>query len=145
VRIDAATRFGPFLAWPPKAQGCGAPADRPHCPPLPCPLPRFNPDYATFLEHQAETREIARPTYADVLDARVAAARRADQIARADDGFIPLDIASPHRRAPATADHRTPTPAGPAPQTAERRAASLAFRRAVETIDNRGSLIDLLL
>lgn len=116
-------------------------ATRPGAPGAPGALPRYD----EFVATQASERAVDRPTYSDVLDARRVALRRAHEIAKADAfrpltfPVMPLPIDAP--RAHEACQPASETQSAPAPTAAKRH----EFRRVVETLDNRGSLIDLLL
>jgi hypothetical protein len=117
----------------------------PETPPIDGPAPlNYTPDYAVYLAERAEHRESERFTYADAIRARAIALAAAKAAARAlETTPIPVET----QRAPAKA----PQPIDPAqgrsdsmshPSPAARR---VEFNRVVETLDNRGSLIDILL
>lgn len=115
----------------------------------PAPRPTELPRYDEFVATQASERALDRPTYSDVLDARREALRRAHEIAN-DDAFRPL--AFPVMQSPTDAPraHEPSKPAceiqpAPAPAPAPPAGKRNEFRRVVDTVDNRGSLIDLLL
>jgi hypothetical protein len=140
VRIESVTRHDFAHALAPK------PAVRDVAPePRPTDLPRYD----EFVATQASERAIDRPTYSDVLDARREALRRAHEIANAD-AFHPLTFPGmqPPTDAPRAHEPCQPAweiPPAPAPGSAAPAAKRNEFRRVVDTLDNRGSLIDLLL
>lgn len=133
VRIDGVSRSAYPLAWPVcPAKGAAAPTH------TPAPV---NPEYAEFVADQAREREIERFTYADLVRARQAAIREARRTAEGEMVGQPAQVAKPApSEAPACrhdCDH--------AHVDVAERSARAEFRRLVETVDNRGSLIDLLL
>lgn len=111
----------------------------------PAPRPTDLPRYDEFVATQTSERAIDRPTYSDVLDARREALRRANQIAIAD-AFRPLTFPTVQPPTDAPRAHE-PCQCGAeiAPAQTRSDAKRTEFRRVVDTVDNRGSLIDLLL
>lgn len=119
---------------------------RPAASPAPsCTTP---PPYDVFIASETVQNEIDRPVYSDVLEARREALRRAAALAK-DDQFRPLtfpgmtsttDFSCAHEPRQ-SAGERSPAQAPPAARAARQ----IEVRRVVDTIDNRGSLIDLLL
>jgi hypothetical protein len=104
----------------------------------------YTPDYAVYLAERAEQRNAEQFTYADFIRARAIALAAAKAAARAmESTAFPADT----HRAPTTAPQPVdPMIAGePAVIRPEVAAKRVEFNRVVETLDNRGSLIDILL
>ncbi len=103
------------------------------------------PPYDVFIASEAVKNEIDRPVYSDVLEARREALRRA-AAAASNDQFQPLTFPGMAPQSDATRAHEPRHSTHGTPPTPDRTAArQVAVRRLVDTVDNRGSLIDLLL
>lgn len=115
----------------------------PVCVDVPAPI-EYTQDYADYVAERAQEREDERFTYADAIRARNIALVRAAEAARY---LETAPIAGDAQPAPVKPTQRAEVPANrdttPAvPALAARR---VEFNRVVETLDNRGSLIDILL
>lgn len=139
MRINGASRSVANLAL--ALRLAEAVAARRHTCPSPKAPTRARPDYAQFVAKVAAERAPERVAYADLAEARRAARRTALRMAERDT----TPDATRARRVNAETPSQ-PLPAAPAQRESVRDAAArVAFRRAVETVNNRGSLIDLLL
>jgi hypothetical protein len=142
VRIDGISRFAAPLCWAlrPVPVVC---IPEPPIVDAPAPL-NYTPDYAVYLAERAEQREAERFTYADAIRARAIALAAAKAAARALEATpFPAEFQQAPAKAPQPIEPATThQPAVIRPEVAAKR---VEFSRVVETLDNRGSLIDILL
>ncbi len=142
MRIDCITRHAVPLGWAcrPVPVVCVPPPVRVDAP---API-EYTQDYADYVAERAQEREDERFTYADAIRARNIALVRAAEAARY---LETAPVNGDAQASPAAPKQRTETPAerDTAPAVPTLAAKRVEFNRVVETLDNRGSLIDILL